>query len=182
MSVFFPSHTLSHADQTVKKYPNKCENKAHKKFQPWQPSSQNDQKQKNMYLRLFKPAHPCIRSFFQAKHINWKVTVLEDLLTKQLGQPETTRPQHHGKREWQITTTNSTDFPGMHLKENSNSQQKFIVFQTLCSSSPNNRGNGSPLGWHELGQVQQFLLFFSGPFCLFDARVQPFVPVKKLRN
>lgn len=76
---------------------------------------------------------------------------------------------------------NSTDFLGIlgqiFLQASRNSQQKFIVFQALCSSSPNDGGNGSPLGWHQLGQVQQLLLLLPRPLCLFDAGVQPLVPV-----
>lgn len=58
-------------------------------------------------------------------------------------------------------------------------QKKFIVFQTLGSCSSNDWSNGPPLSWHQLGQVQEFFLFFSGPFRFLNAGIQPLIPIKK---
>lgn len=117
VSVFFIlSPTLTHADQLVKKYPNKPETEAHRKYQSWHSSSENEEKQENIHLLLLKPAVPSFRScFFQARHIEWKETVLKDLLTKGLSQLETTILQNHRRRKFHIYTTNSADVPGMHL-------------------------------------------------------------------
>lgn len=53
------------------------------------------------------------------------------------------------------------------------------MLQTLGSGSSDDGGNGSPLGGHQLGQMEQLLFLLSGPFCLFDARVKPLVPIHK---
>lgn len=53
------------------------------------------------------------------------------------------------------------------------------MLQALGSSSSNNGSDGPPLSGHQLGQMQQLLLFFSGPFCLLDAGVQPLVPAHR---
>lgn len=58
-------------------------------------------------------------------------------------------------------------------------QQVFVVLQTLGSSPPNNRSDGPPLSRHQLGQMKQLLLLFSGPFCFLDAGVQPLIPAHK---
>lgn len=64
---------------------------------------------------------------------------------------------------------------GIHL------QQKFIVFQALGSRSSNDWSDGPPLSRHQLGQVQEFFLFFSGPFCFLNAWIQPLIPIKKIQ-
>lgn len=53
------------------------------------------------------------------------------------------------------------------------------MFQTLSSSPSYDRSNGPPLGGHQLGQVKQLLLLFSGPFCFLDTGVQPLVPTDR---
>lgn len=53
------------------------------------------------------------------------------------------------------------------------------MLQALGSSSSNNGSDGPPLSGHQLGQMQQLLLFLSGPFCLLDAGVQPLVPAHR---
>ena len=65
----------------------------------------------------------------------------------------------------------SVPFLEVHL------QKKFIVFQTLGSCSANDWSDGPPLSWHQLGQVQEFFLFFSGPFCFLNAWIQPLIPI-----
>lgn len=61
-------------------------------------------------------------------------------------------------------------------------QQVFIVLQTLGSSTSYDRSNGSPLSGHQLGQMKQLLLLFSGPFCFLDAGVQPLVPAYRHKD
>lgn len=58
-------------------------------------------------------------------------------------------------------------------------QKKFIVFQTLGGCSANDWSDGPPLSRHQLGQVQEFFLFFSGPFCFLNAWIQPLIPILK---
>lgn len=58
-------------------------------------------------------------------------------------------------------------------------QKKFIVLQALGSRSSNDWSDGPPLCWHQLGQVQQFFLFFSGPFRFLNAWIQPLIPFLK---
>lgn len=55
-------------------------------------------------------------------------------------------------------------------------QELFISLQALCRGAADNRGNGAPLRWHELGEMQQLLILLPGPLCLLYARVQPLVP------
>ncbi|WAR09448.1 hypothetical protein MAR_019406 [Mya arenaria] len=43
---------------------------------------------------------------------------------------------------------------------------------TLCSGAANYGSDSSPLCGHQLGQVKQFLLFLTTPFCLLDARMR----------
>lgn len=59
---------------------------------------------------------------------------------------------------------------------NEHLQQILISLQTLGRCTSNNWGDGPPLSWHQLGQVQQLLVLLARPFCLLDAGIQPLVP------
>ena len=53
------------------------------------------------------------------------------------------------------------------------------MLQALGSGAADDWSDGSPLGGHQLGQMQQLLLLLSGPLCLFDAGVQPLIPTDR---
>lgn len=55
-------------------------------------------------------------------------------------------------------------------------QQLFIALQALGGRATDDRSNGTPLGRHQLRQVQQLLVLLPSPFCFLDGGVQPFVP------
>ena len=59
-----------------------------------------------------------------------------------------------------------------------NAQKLLITLQALSRGTAHNWSNGPPLCWHELGQMQQLLIFFATPFDFADARVQPFGPAR----
>lgn len=56
------------------------------------------------------------------------------------------------------------------------------MLQALGSSASNDGSNGPPLGGHQLGQMEQLLLLFSGPFGFLDAGIQPFVPAHRHKS
>ena len=53
------------------------------------------------------------------------------------------------------------------------------MLQTLGSGASYDRSNGPPLGGHKLGQMEQLLLFFSGPLGFLNAGIQPLIPTHK---
>lgn len=55
-------------------------------------------------------------------------------------------------------------------------QQLLVVLKALRSRPPDDRRNGPPLRWHELGKVEQFLLLLARPLRLLDAGVEPLIP------
>lgn len=50
------------------------------------------------------------------------------------------------------------------------------MFEALSGRAAHDGGDGSPLGGHELGEMEQLLLLLPTPLRLLDARVQPLVP------
>ena len=58
------------------------------------------------------------------------------------------------------------------------SQELFIAFQALSWRPTHDGCNGSPLSGHQLGQMQQLLIFLSCPLSLFDGWVEPLVPAR----
>lgn len=50
------------------------------------------------------------------------------------------------------------------------------MFEALSGRAAHDGGDGSPLGGHELGEMEQLLLLLPTPLRFLDARVQPLVP------
>uniref|UniRef100_A0A1I8HLX8 Guanylate cyclase domain-containing protein n=1 Tax=Macrostomum lignano TaxID=282301 RepID=A0A1I8HLX8_9PLAT len=54
--------------------------------------------------------------------------------------------------------------------------EELVALQALGGCAANYRRNGAPLGGHQLGHVDEFLVLLAGPFGLFNTGIQPFVP------
>ena len=48
-------------------------------------------------------------------------------------------------------------------------QELLVPLQTLGGGPAHNGSNGTPLGGHQLGKMEEFLVFFTGPLSLLDA-------------
>jgi len=57
-------------------------------------------------------------------------------------------------------------------------EQLFVAVQALRGRAAHDGSDGAPLCGHELGQVQQLFILFASPLRLFDARIQPLIPVE----
>lgn len=55
-------------------------------------------------------------------------------------------------------------------------QELLVPVQALGCGSADDGRDGPPLGRHELGQVEQFLVLIAGPLDFADAGVEPFGP------
>ena len=71
------------------------------------------------------------------------------------------------------TKTQLSTLPGLSLV-----QQFLIALQTLRRGAADDGRDGAPLRRHQLGQVQQLLVFLAAPFDFPDAWVQPFGPAR----
>lgn len=58
----------------------------------------------------------------------------------------------------------------------SDSQELLIALQTLCWCPAHDGCNSTPLGGHQLGKMQKFLIFLPCPLCFLDGWVEPLVP------
>lgn len=98
--IFSFSHTHSCWSASQKKKKPKQPNKSINPDSPLARMTRN----KNRCTHLYPSCSPGSSSFFQARH-KWLKTIFKDLLTKGLGQLETTLTYHHGRRQWYTATT-----------------------------------------------------------------------------
>lgn len=61
-------------------------------------------------------------------------------------------------------------------------QQILIMLQTLSGRPANDGCDRSPLSGHQFGQMQEFLLLLTWPFCLLNTGVQPLVPAPQMTH